>query len=96
MKMYRYALFFCHQYYPNGGWNDLVGTYARIGSAVKSGLRVISKQKKAIVEYGERPWWEIVDLTTGKVIRSMHAHDMTVYNYKTNKAQKVTEEFTLA
>ncbi len=56
-----YILFAGADYYPGGGWRDVVGTFTSVEEAIKIALA----REGAVGE--ERPkydWWQIVDLDT--------------------------------
>ena len=56
----RYLLFQGETYYPDGGWNDFIGSYDSIEEAENV---LINKDAKFT-------WWHIVDSTTEEIVRS--------------------------
>jgi len=53
-----FALFAGHNYYPSGGWDDLIGTYPTLPEA-----RAVS-----IARSHEYDWFQIVDLVKGEMV----------------------------
>ena len=54
--MTRFAVFAGDQYYPSGGWKDLIGRYASVEAAT------------AAAKSAEGQWWHLVDLESGAQI----------------------------
>ena len=59
----RYLLFAGPDYYPAGGWRDLMGDYDDPVPAVAEGKRL----RKSRSMY-RTDWWEVIDLETGEEI----------------------------
>lgn len=54
-----YILFAGADYYPSGGWRDVVGSFTSVEEAIKVAL-----QREADREYPKYDWWQVVDLDT--------------------------------
>jgi len=54
--MQRYLLFGFNTYYPAGGWNDFIGTFSNIDSAVKTA---------GAIGYEH---YHVVDTETGEIV----------------------------
>jgi hypothetical protein len=54
---YRYALFIFDQYYPQGGWEDYVDTYADLEVALETAANA------------KCDFWHIVDLEIKQIVR---------------------------
>jgi len=60
MVIKRYLLFAFDEYYPNGGWNDLKGSFSTIEEAKEYIIKLWKK--------GDRhQTYQVVDLNTGRV-----------------------------
>lgn len=57
--MLRFALFGGDDYYPSGGWEDFIDTYATLEEAVAGGRAFRNKL------YG---WYHVVDLSTRSIV----------------------------
>lgn len=60
MTLKRFALFSGDVFYPQGGWEDLAGTYDSVEEASAEGERRIEPQN-SLAE-----WWHVIDLQTGE------------------------------
>lgn len=54
----RYVVFSGGNYYPAGGWEDLIGSYDTLGEV-----------RSVVADLYKRDWYHIVDLTTGHEIK---------------------------
>lgn len=54
----RFLVFAGENYCPRGGWRDFQGSFATQDEAIEA------------AELYPGQWWEVVDLTTGTVIRT--------------------------
>ena len=58
-----FALFAGENFYPAGGWQDLVGVYHSVEDA---------RQSLQAIEESSRQWWQIVDLDTALMVESFY------------------------
>lgn len=61
--MKRFLLFSGYNYYPNGGWLDLKGSYD-----------TIEEVNDAIVTNPSDDWYQIVDTTTGVIVNKINRY----------------------
>jgi len=61
--MKRFALFGGDHYYPEGGWDDFIWTFATLEEARAAGKRLSSK-----AEYYQIDWYQVVDLQSGVLL----------------------------
>ena len=61
MKARRYLLFSGAIDYPQGGWNDFVGSYDSVEEALTTLIKT--------VPLGLRGWWHIVDTETQEAVK---------------------------
>lgn len=55
----RYIIFAGDRYYPNGGWEDYVGTAAELIDA----YRMLADRRRSSTD-----WWHIVDMATLEIV----------------------------
>lgn len=63
VKHKQFLLFVCEKYYPQGGWADFVDSFDDADEAAKAAEPVMKSN------YGSDQWWEVIDLSTGRVIK---------------------------
>jgi hypothetical protein len=54
----RYLLFAGYNYYPSGGWDDFVGSYSDLMTALGAAANL------------RQDWWHIVDIVTMDIVKS--------------------------
>ena len=59
--MKRYLSFAGANYYPEGGWDDFVGSFDTPQEAAAAGVAEVD-------ELGMTGWYHVVDATTGKIV----------------------------
>lgn len=57
----RFLAFAGSDYYPNGGWSDLLGAFATADEAAAA-------CRAELAESGRRDWWHVVDLQTMAIV----------------------------
>lgn len=61
--MKRFLLFAGREYYPQGGWNDLIGSYDTALEADAKLLAMIREQDAFLVT----DWYQVVDIEIGVI-----------------------------
>lgn len=64
MKPERYLVFAGRDYYPRGGWDDLIGSYADPYAAGRAASEYVKKDQMS--------WSSVIDLETGTEIANFH------------------------
>lgn len=66
--MKRFLLFYGNDYYPEGGANDILGSFDLIQGAVDYVVRIDSKRKKNDYDLFEGTWAHVYDTTEQKIV----------------------------
>jgi hypothetical protein len=74
--MKRYLLFWFAQFYPSGGWNDLIGSF---DSIAESHAEIIKRNKPGDLWFGD---FQLIDGQTGEELSTYEATKLYWENSK--------------